>query len=67
MRRSLRCRIPSAFAMCIAAIVLTACSAAPRIDGGIVGTGNRVDCEAQTKKDGTPGSSPEQCKRASRQ
>jgi hypothetical protein len=45
----------------IIAITLSACSRPPRIDGGIVGTGNRVDCEAFAKKD--PGSVPEDCRR----
>ena len=67
MRSRLRCCIFLAVAMCLAAISVTACSVAPGIDGGIVGTGNRVDCEAQVKKDGTPGSVPEDCKRDSRQ
>ncbi len=67
MRSRLRCRIPLVIAMYIAAISITACSVAPRIDGGIVGTGNREDCETQAKRDKTPGSAPEDCKRESRQ
>ena len=67
MRNRLRSGVLWAVAACIAAMSITACSVAPGIDGGIVGTGNRVDCEAQVKKDGTSGSIPEDCKRDSRQ
>jgi len=40
-------------------VLLGACAATPEMDGGIVGTGNRVDCEALAKK---AGSLPEECK-----
>jgi hypothetical protein len=62
MRSKLRYRILFLVAVSIAAISMTACSVAPGIDGGIVGTGNRVDCEAQAKKD----RAPEECKREGR-
>jgi hypothetical protein len=45
---------------------MSACSVSPGIDGGIVGTGNHMDCEAQAKN-GTAGSGPEDCKRENRQ
>jgi hypothetical protein len=67
MRTRLRCRVLWAITMYVAAISITACSVSPGIDGGIVGTGNRVDCEAQAKKNGTPGSIPEDCRREVRQ
>jgi hypothetical protein len=62
MRSRLRYCILLFVAVSIAAISMTACSVAPSIDGGIVGTGNRVDCEAQAKKDRTP----EECRRENR-
>ncbi len=52
-------RLLPATAACIAVAVLASC-AAPRNDGGIVGSGNRPDCE--TRSDGTP--VPEECKRS---
>jgi len=48
--------------MCISGILLTACSTSPRMDGGIVGTGNGVDCEAERPKGGTPESLPPECR-----
>jgi hypothetical protein len=67
MRRRLRCRILSAITMFVAAVSMSACSTAPGIDGGIVGTGNRVDCEGQARKDRIPGPVPQDCERSSRQ
>jgi hypothetical protein len=52
--------------MCISGILLTACSTSPRMDGGIVGTGNGVDCEAERTKGGTPESLPPECRPDSR-
>jgi len=40
--------------------LLGACATGPEMDGGIVGTGNRIDCEALAKKDGPL---PEECRR----
>jgi hypothetical protein len=34
----------------IAALSAGGCAVAPQSDGGIVGTGNRIDCEAQPKQ-----------------
>jgi hypothetical protein len=65
MRKRLHCRILSALTMCIAVGSLAACATAPDIDGGIVGTGNRMDCEPRTKTDGTPVPVPQECKRES--
>jgi hypothetical protein len=54
-RRSLR-----SVALCMAG-----CAVRPGvdgIDGGIVGTGNRIDCEALAKKDRTGATAPEECR-----
>ena len=45
---------------CIAALSLTSCAV---MDGGIVGSGTRTDCEARTSPDGMPARVPEECKR----
>jgi hypothetical protein len=45
---------------CVAAVLLTSCAV---MDGGVVGTGTRSDCEAKTAPDGTPTPLPEECKR----
>ena len=50
--------------VCIAALSLAGCAAAPGIDGGIVGTGNRIDCEA-LKKERAQAALPEDCERES--
>lgn len=42
---------------------VSACYSARMEDGGIVGTGNRVDCEAYARKGGSPDSLPEECRR----
>jgi hypothetical protein len=65
MRERLRCRPVLAVTVCIAVAAVAACSSAPGIDGGIVGTGNRIDCENQTRKDGAQAPVPEDCKRES--
>jgi len=48
-------------------VVLAGCATAPArppvMDGGIVGTGNQVDCEPRKEKDGTPVPLPEECRR----
>lgn len=56
-------RILSTAAACAAVISIGACSTPTAMDGGIVGTGHGIDCEAQAKKDGTGASLPEECKR----
>ena len=48
------------------AIVSLAGCASPGIDGGIVGTGNRIDCEALKKeraRERAPAPLPEDCRR----
>ena len=40
--------------------LLGACATGPEMDGGIVGTGNRIDCEALAKKGGAL---PEECRK----
>ena len=65
MRNRLWCRLSWTIAVCITSLSVSSCSVAPRMDGGIVGTGNRTDCEAQAKN-GTPGPNPEDCKRDDR-
>jgi len=42
-----------------AALILAACASAPSMEGGIVGTGNKPDCEALKKSGKTP--LPEEC------
>lgn len=56
------CRLSVFLALCIAALSIAGCSSSPRMDGGIVGSGNRVDCVALAKKDGADAPTPEQCK-----
>ena len=43
--------------------VLLALAACAATDGGIVGSGNRVDCEAERAKGGGRASLPEECRR----
>jgi hypothetical protein len=63
MRTSLR--LVSVIAACILVGSLGACASAPDIDGGIVGTGNRIDCEALAKQERNEAPVPEQCRRES--
>jgi len=56
----------AAISACIALAAIAACAAAPDIDGGIVGTGNRIDCEATRSKEGPHAPAPEDCSGASR-
>ena len=46
--------------MCVVALTLVSCST---MDGGIIGSGTRADCEAKMRPDGTPAPVPEECKR----
>ena len=41
--------------------LLAACAAGPSMEGGIVGTGNRPDCEA-LRKQGGKAPLPEECR-----
>jgi hypothetical protein len=49
-------------AAAVAAAGLASCALEPRSDGGIVGSGNRPECEPRTRSDGTPLPLPEHCK-----
>jgi len=51
-----------ALGLCIVALAIAGCASRPNIDGGIVGSGNRVDCAALAKKDGADAPTPEECK-----
>ena len=62
MRNALWCRLRLIGAAGIVATAMTACSVAPSMDGGIVGTGNRIDCEKLAKKS----EMPEECRREKR-
>jgi hypothetical protein len=61
MRSGLR-RASVFVALCIAALSIAGCSSSPGIDGGIVGSGNRIDCAALGKKERPDATSPEDCK-----
>jgi hypothetical protein len=49
-------------ALSIAAVSIAGCASAPVMDGGIVGTGNRIECAAVAKKERTDAPVPEECK-----
>jgi hypothetical protein len=51
-----------ALALCIAALSIAGCSSSPGIDGGIVGSGNRIDCAALAKKERPDATIPEDCR-----
>ena len=64
MRHKLPRRNLWTVAGCVAVVSIAGCAAGPaveRIDGGIVGTGNRIDCEALAKER-TAASAPEECR-----
>ena len=50
------------WAACAAAALIAGCAMEPRQDGGIVGTGNRIECDEQVAKDATRPAA-EHCKR----
>jgi hypothetical protein len=50
----------------VAAMSIVSCATIRMEDGGIVGTGNRIDCEAYAGKGGTRDPVPEECKRENR-
>jgi hypothetical protein len=62
MKSTLR-RACVASILCVAIMSLAGC-ASPNIDGGIVGTGNRIDCE-RLEKERAQASLPEDCKQES--
>lgn len=50
---------------CVAVVSMAGCAVSPAvegIDGGIVGTGNRIDCEAPARKERTAAAAPEECR-----
>lgn len=51
-----------ALALCIAALAIAGCASRPNIDGGIVGSGNRIDCAALAAKDRAQAPAPEECR-----
>jgi len=46
---------------CALAVIVAACASAPSLEGGIVGTGNKPDCESVKKKGGGE-PLPEECR-----
>jgi hypothetical protein len=50
-------------AAAVTVATLTSC-ATSRNDGGVVGSGNRPDCEPRMRSDGTPAPLPEECRHA---
>lgn len=64
MRPALPRRL-AAISACIALATIAGCAATRDIDGGIVGTGNRIDCEATPNKEGRHVPAPEDCRRTS--
>lgn len=63
MKKILRFRVATAIALCVAVSSIPGCAVGPGMDGGIVGTGNRVSCDPRMNKDGTPAPLPEECNR----
>jgi hypothetical protein len=49
-------------ALCIALVSMAGCANAPVMDGGIVGSGNRIDCAAAAQKERTDAPVSEECK-----
>ena len=48
--------------LCIALVSIAGCASAPGIDGGIVGSGSRIDCAALAQKERRDAPVPEECK-----
>jgi hypothetical protein len=46
---------------CVVAVLVAACASTPSLEGGIVGTGSKPDCEALKKKGGGA-PLPEECR-----
>lgn len=61
MKLELR-RTSFVLALCIAALSIAGCSSSPGIDGGIVGSGHRIDCAALAKTERPDATIPEGCK-----
>jgi hypothetical protein len=66
MKTSLRTVAFWAAALCAVAAAMGGCATAPSSDGGIVGTGNRPDCEAAARKNADPASLPPECRQEKR-
>jgi hypothetical protein len=49
-------------ALCVALVWMAGCATAPVMDGGIVGSGNRIDCTAAAQNERTDTPVPEECK-----
>jgi len=60
MKTRVACRVLLAIATCVVVMSIAACAS---IEGGIVGTGNRIDCE---KKEGVSGPIPQECEQQAR-
>lgn len=63
MTSILRGHILAALMIAVAVMAMTGCAKSSRIDGGIVGTGDRIECDTQATKDGGSGSMPANCTR----
>jgi hypothetical protein len=61
MNRKVRQRILLALTLCLGAASLAGCASSSDMDGGIVGTGNRIDCAAISNKQPPAGSLPREC------
>jgi hypothetical protein len=57
-------RISAGLVACSAVLSLAGCAATSSSDGGIVGTGDRIDCEA-LRKERAQAPLPEECRRES--
>ncbi|HUG78400.1 MAG TPA: hypothetical protein VML57_13050 [Burkholderiales bacterium] len=56
-------RLAARIALLVAGLALAACATAPEMDGGIVGTGNRIDCERASERAKRSGATlPEECR-----
>ena len=63
MKTRMAGRVLLAIAMCIAALSISACASRPGMEGGIVGTGNRIDC---SNRDSAQGPVPKECEPGAR-
>jgi hypothetical protein len=64
MNSSLWWRVSRIALACLVVLSIGACATAKHDEGGIVGTGNNVDCERVAKKNGS--ALPEECKSAAK-
>jgi hypothetical protein len=56
MKNELLGVVLSPIAICLAALCIAGCAVSPDSDGGIVGSGNRIDCDALPKRGGSQNS-----------